>query len=99
MTSGGDLKAAGRVVSGDARDATTPVDGALSTRGGLSVAKGAMVGGRLRVFDNTDAGTAGGGALAVVGGIHVGRGRDKKYCPPRHPMHVQPSFLELNGIL
>ena len=55
-------------MSGDARDATTPVDGALSTRGGLSVAKGAMVGGRLRVFDNTDAGTAGGGALAVVGG-------------------------------
>jgi hypothetical protein len=73
VTAEGGVQAAGRVVAGDARDATTPADGALATRGGLGVAKGAMIGGRLRVFDDTDAATAGGGALAVVGGLHVGR--------------------------
>jgi hypothetical protein len=73
VTAEGGVRAAGRMVSTDARDATDPMDGALATRGGLSVAKGAMVGGRLRVFDSTDAATAGGGALAVAGGIHVGR--------------------------
>lgn len=86
VTAEGGVRAAGRVVAGDARDATTPADGALATRGGLSVAKGAMVGGRLRVLDDADAASAGGGALAVSGGVHVSKsgGGDSLHTLPTH---------------
>jgi len=54
--------------------------------------------------------TGGGGGGGGVGGSRWGGGDEPpepsdakavlgRFCPPRHPTHCRPSFIELNGIL
>jgi len=41
----------------------------------------------------------GGGMKGVISAAMCGEVRLGGYCSPRHPMHFQPSSLEMNGIL
>lgn len=69
----GDMQLRGGLFVGSTQDALSSSNSALVSAGGLSVAKGAVIGGRVRVDETQDAASTGAGALQVAGGLAVGK--------------------------
>ena len=69
----GDMQLRGSLVVQGTQDALSSANSALVSAGGLSVAKGAVIGGRVKVEATLDSGNGGAGAVQVEGGISVAK--------------------------
>jgi len=67
----GDVAVRGALTAQSTQDALTSANSALVSAGGLSVAKGAVIGGRVKIEETQDASASGSGALQVGGGLAV----------------------------